>query len=270
MTKPQRHAGGVAEYFNALQAVFELEAKVLTAVLPHAGERGRNHEERCRAFLAKVLPRMYSVGTGFILCSDRAKPISRQLDVVIHDEIQNAPLHRELAALVFPVEMVYGVMEVKGWLKPSDLVPILESIAEVRELGQHSYYEEATNVPAGPSAMSLAAALEIPVKRPPRSFVFAYEADWKSPEAFRDSWEAALTKVGAGHVHGVVVLTKDWYLFQVPYQTPRQVKIFTDHALLRFMNGLLAVLRGTTMGAAAMRRYLAIETPPLERKERPA
>src|SRR4051812_48390915 len=108
---------GRAAYFDALQRIFHLESEILTATLPHAGERGRNDEERARAFLARVLPRRFSVGTGFILCSDPASPPSRQNDIVIFDEVHNSPLHRELAAFVFPIESVYGIVEVKGRLQ---------------------------------------------------------------------------------------------------------------------------------------------------------
>src|SRR6266566_743017 len=119
---------GTQAYFDALTRVFALESGVLTATLPHPGERGRNDEERFRAFLAKVLPRRFSIGTGFLVCSDPDAPASRQMDTVIYDEIYNSPLHREPAAYVFPIEMVYGVVEVKGLLNSSGLVRSLRSI----------------------------------------------------------------------------------------------------------------------------------------------
>lgn len=70
-----------------------------------------------RAFLARILPRRFSVGTGFLVCSNPAVPASHQIDTVVFDEIYNSPLHRELAAYVFPIEMVYGTVEVKGLLR---------------------------------------------------------------------------------------------------------------------------------------------------------
>ena len=125
------HSPGTTAYYEALRSIFQLESEVLTATLPHSGERGRNDEERLRAFLAKVLPRRFSIGTGFLVCSNPTLPASRQIDTVVFDEIHNSPLHRELAAYVFPIEMVYGTVEVKGLLKPSDLVSTLRSIAQV-------------------------------------------------------------------------------------------------------------------------------------------
>src|SRR6186997_481007 len=94
--KPSEHRGaespGAAAYFETLAEVFKLESRVLTAVLPHRGERGANDEERCRTFLTRVLPRKYSVGTGFIVSSLEGTKPSRQQDVVIFDGFLNSPL----------------------------------------------------------------------------------------------------------------------------------------------------------------------------------
>ena len=105
---------GVEAYYETLRKIFELQSGVLTGVLPHYGERGENNEERVRDFLGKVLPRKFSVGTGFVVCSNPEIPTSSQTDVVIYDEFHNSPLHRELAAYVYPAEIVYGTIEVKG------------------------------------------------------------------------------------------------------------------------------------------------------------
>lgn len=247
-------------YYEATRRIFELESEVLTAVLPHAGERGANDEERCRAFLSKVLPRRYSIGTGFVVSSETDLPISPQQDIVIYDDFLNSPLHRELSAAVFPIEMVYGTVEVKGRLQQKDLVPTLKSIGKTRKLGMKCWYQQ--YVPPGGNAGRYARKSEYSVKKPPRAFVFAYDATYKTLNRFRKAWEKALDEVGAAHLHGVVVLKKDWYAFQVPDSTPARLKVFSSHALMRFMNGMLDVLRATSIQEAAMHRYLKIETPP--------
>jgi hypothetical protein len=63
----------------------------------------------------------FSVGSGFVVCSETAVPVSSQTDVVLFDEFHNAPIHRELASHVYPVEIVYGSVEVKGRLEKRDL-----------------------------------------------------------------------------------------------------------------------------------------------------
>lgn len=256
--KSQPKAGS-AEYYEATRKIFELESAVLTAVLPHAGERGANDEERCKAFLSKVLPRRYSIGTGFVVSSDKTKPISPQQDIVIYDDLLNAPLHRELSASVFPIETVYATVEVKGRLRQSDLRPTLESIGQTRQLSMQCYYQQF--VTPNEKAGRAAELIEYAVKKPPRAFVFAYDTGYKSLPTFKKAWERTIAEVRTAHLHGVVVLSRDWYAFQVPYKTPPEVRVFSDHALMRFTSGMLNLLRATKIREAAMDRYLDIEVP---------
>ena len=142
---------GVEAYYATLQKLFQLQAEVLSGVLPHYGERGENDEERVRDFLSKVLPKKFSVGTGFIVCSDPTLPPSSQTDVVIYDDIHNSPLHRELAAYVYPAEMVYGTVEVKATLRASDLTKIFEDIQKVRAMAKHRWYVQYPSTPKDPA-----------------------------------------------------------------------------------------------------------------------
>jgi hypothetical protein len=209
------------------------------------GERGRNDEERFRNFLTKVLPRRFSIGTGFLVCSNPEIPVSRQVDVVIYDEVHNSPLHRELAAYVFPVEMVYGTVEVKGLLKPSDLVPALQNIARIRRLAKEKHYLIYGETAAGQHNpdQSWVAGIEVIQRLAPRAFIFAYDASWKSAEGFVNALKNALKKVPEAHVHGVAVLAKEWFVYQVAEHPQNDLKFkhFTDHTLLRFINRISSV-----------------------------
>lgn len=258
------HSPGTTAYYEALRRIFELESLVLTATLPHRGERGRNDEERVRAFLAKVLPRRFSLGTGFLVCSNPAVPTSRQIDTVVFDEIHNSPLHRELAAYVFPIEMVYGTVEVKGLLKPSDLVPTLRSIAEVRRLAKEKQYVVygSTSVGQNQSDQLVVVPIEVTERLAPRAFIFAYDATWKTMSGFRDALKQALMKVPDAHVHGVIVLVKEWFAYQVPYSgEERQVKYYSDNSLLRFIKKMMHDLGSFPMHQVSIDRYFNIEAP---------
>ena len=104
-------------------------------------------------FLGRISPRKHSVGSGFVVCSEESVPVSSQTDVVLFDEFHNSPLHRELTAHIYPVEIVYGTVEVKGRLEKRDLGKIVQDIAKLRALGEHRYYISYESVPkpdAGP------------------------------------------------------------------------------------------------------------------------
>lgn len=182
---------GVEAYYNTLQKLFQLQSEVLSEVLPHYDERGENDEERVRDFLQKVLPKKFSVGTGFIVCSAPSLPPSSQTDVVIYDEICNSPLHRELAAYVYPVEMVYGTVEVKAALRSSDLKKIFEDIQKIHAMTEHRWYVQYMSAPKDPARPNELVVVpgEFKVPKPPsRSFVFAFSQEgWSSVESLADS-----------------------------------------------------------------------------------
>lgn len=259
----KRESPGTRSYYETLQKIFRLQSEVLTGVLPHPGERGRNDEERVREFLRKVLPRKFSVGTGFLVCSERSVPPSSQTDVVIFDEVHNSPLHSELAAFVYPVEMVYGIVEVKGLLKPSNLTKCVADIAKVRKLSKSKHYVQYGVQPVSQDnpGQLVVAAFELTDHLAPRSFVFAYDiTGWESPEAFALSWKNALTANRDGHIHGVVVLSKDWFLYQVAHSgTEVQLKHFSGDALLRFVSCLIHTLASFPMRQMSIDRYLNLE-----------
>jgi hypothetical protein len=257
-----RRTPGSSAYYEVTQQIFDLESRVLTAVLPHAGERGANDEERCRAFLSKVLPRCYSIGTGFIVSADAGSSPSPQQDIVIYDDFFNAPLHRELSAAVFPIETVYGTVEVKGRLQHKDLRSTLRSIGAARQLSIRCHYQRYFQ--PGQRAGRSADKEMYQVKKPPRAFVFAYDTTFASLDRFKQAWESAIDEVKTAHLHGVVVLKKDWYAFQIPHASRATLKVFKGDALMRFTSGMLDLLRATKIEEAVMERYLKIETPPTE------
>jgi hypothetical protein len=250
---------GVVHYYQALHKIFSLESEVLTSVLPHSGERGRNDEERLRTFLLRVLPRRFSVGTGFIVCSERAVPMSSQTDVVIFDEIYNSPLHREHAAHVYPVEMVYGTVEVTATLTPKKLLKACRDIQRVRQLGLHQYYDQYGSVAPNPERPheTVAATVETHRKTPPRAFLFAYEQKgWKDIDALEANVRAGVKETGA-HIHGLAVLRPGWHLAQRAYKDPAKFDREEGNTLLNFLRGMLRSIQSRPIvHPAAISRYM--------------
>jgi hypothetical protein len=253
---------GSSAYFDALRKVFALQSEVLTAVLPHAGERGSNDEERCRAFLASVLPHRYGIGSGFVVSSTPG--ISRQQDVIIYDHFLNSPLYQELSAGVFPIEMVYATIEVKGRLQSRDINSSLASIGEVRRLSHQCWYEfpHRTDLPGRWALVGN----DNPIKRPPRAFIFAYDTTYTSALNLKKALEHELNKPLGAHLHGIVVVSKDWFAFQRVPKTGESARVdmFEDNALLRFVNSMLDSLKSVIVREAAMGPYLNIPTAPAQ------
>ena len=256
-------------YYQALQQIVRLESDILTWAIPHFGERGRNDEQRVRAFLARVLPRRFTVGTGFIVCSAPGVPPSNQTDVVLFDEIYNSPLHHEPAAPVFPVEMVYGTVEVKATLTRHRLLKACQAIQRVRTLGLHQRYVVYGSAPKDPARVDQLVSVPMIVEEltPPRAFLFAFDSKgWKTINDLVDTLRDAVAQTGA-HIHGLIVLSKNWYIVQEAYSEGRNFHAKQGDALMRFVGGMLRSIGSRNIGAAWMDGYL--EPDPEHRAAQP-
>ena len=251
----------VATYYAALQSIFGKQSDILTAALSHYGERGRNDEARLRDFLTKVLPNRFSIGTGVIVCHKRTIPISSQTDIVVYDEIYNSPLHRELSSYVYPVEIVYGSIEVKGPLQHKDIARTLGNIGKIRRLAKHKWYVKFGSKPKEPGKKGKAVvdAVDFQNTLSPRSYLFAYDTTaWTTLDSFKKYLRDALIKNGKAHLHGAVVLSKNWFIYQEPYERSVVIKSYTDHALLRFVHKLTYDISSVPMAPMSLDKYFGI------------
>lgn len=252
---------------------FLLKAK-RSSVFQHLGERGRNEEQRVRNFLWQVLPRRFSVGSGVVVSSNKALGASSHMDVVIYDEFDNAPLHRELASNVYPVEMVYATVEVKRLLEKKNLAKILSDIQKIRVLAAERWYAAYAAVPrdATESGQSITGQIQFQLPRPlPRSYLVAIrQKGWADIGAFTSDLADAL-EANPTHIHGAVILESDWYVTLKPCSTPRTgLKAKIENSLLRFVNDLLPAIASMPMYQMSFDRYLNAATPnqPLQRTRR--
>lgn len=265
----KKEGPGIKLYYDTLQDNFKNQSSVLTAALTHFGERGRNDEEYLRQFLQRILPSRFSIGPGFIVSSDNEKKPSKQNDIILSDHFWNSPLYKELAASVYPIETVYGIIEVKGLIdkspkgrKPnrkSDIDRALENIAHIRHLSRDKKYVRFISVPKNESEPDklLVNKEEYNITLPPRSYIFAYaKKGWRSKEDFKKYLEDKLSQYREAHIHGIIILEKNWFAFQEPYTDDKvEVHIFDDNALLRFTNTLLRGIQSMPMNIASIDDY---------------
>src|SRR5690242_2903473 len=87
--------------------------------LTHHGEDGRHVEGIIRGVLEKLLPKRFSIGSGFVINFDGQ--MSLQQDIVLFDNVDNAPLMYEGNSGVFTAESVYATIEVKKTLDSASL-----------------------------------------------------------------------------------------------------------------------------------------------------
>ena len=122
---------------NTFVATFQDDSNVLFKdaqnVLIHPGEYGE-YRERCFSLLLRsILSRDTETSDGFIISSVNDH-ISTQCDVIVKNAF-SMPLVDSGIANFFPVEDVYGVIEIKSNLDKSEFGAALRKLAEVKKIG---------------------------------------------------------------------------------------------------------------------------------------
>lgn len=106
---------------------------LISTQIKHNSSKGTFRENALWEFLSEGrLPKKYGVGSGEIVGLEKAT--SRQSDIIIYDNLDGIPLIYSESNQVFPVESIYGTIEVKSSLSKDELITALENIKSVKEL----------------------------------------------------------------------------------------------------------------------------------------
>lgn len=118
--------------------VLKANSQILNAKLEssrlyeHNGLKGTCREEDLINVIRDCIPECYGMKSGQIF-SDNDK-MSKQIDVVIYDNVFSNYFKKDSSAYLFPCESVYGSIEVKTILDEKSFKEAIENIKSVREL----------------------------------------------------------------------------------------------------------------------------------------
>lgn len=101
-------------------------------VIKHNPTRGSTAENVLRALLGEFLPQRCGIGGGFMLAPNGA--VSRQLDIIIFDQLEAAPLYRDGDVVIVSPDSAYLVIEVKSDLDSASLADAFDNIQSVKSL----------------------------------------------------------------------------------------------------------------------------------------
>lgn len=101
-------------------------------IIDHGPSVGTYRENLLKNTLRKHLPERYHVATGFIF------GLRRQIDVLIYDRVDYAPIFREEDLVIVPPESVRAVIEVKTTLTSESLESSLELLHSASEFDNNS------------------------------------------------------------------------------------------------------------------------------------
>ncbi|GAB4050214.1 DUF6602 domain-containing protein [Catellatospora paridis] len=122
----------VEQYWAGALTRVNAEVQTFTRLIQHNLQRGEENEAVFARLLERLLPRKYSIGTGMVIDSD--DQYSNQIDIVVYNPTDSVSLFAQSTELLYPVECVTGVVEVKSRLSTDDLTDIRRKARRLREL----------------------------------------------------------------------------------------------------------------------------------------
>jgi len=167
---PTEERNFLDHYFASIYNKLEADALLFNRKLPHAGLLGAENENAIAEVLRQFLPTKYGIEVNALVI-DRFGKVSRQADIVIYDAENQASFFRK----VYPVEIVYAVIEVKTSMSSTEARASLDNLASVSELefrpALTPYWETKTR--------------EQGIHHdPPALYAFAYRTDCQAFETF--------------------------------------------------------------------------------------
>lgn len=120
------------EYWNLRMKSASARLAAAQQIIKHNPTRGSAAENALRGLLREFLPQRCGVGSGFMLAANGT--VSRQLDVIVFDQLEAAPLYRDGELVILSPDSVYLVIEVKSNLDSIALGDAFVNINSVKTL----------------------------------------------------------------------------------------------------------------------------------------
>lgn len=161
-----------------------LESFHTSAEFKHRGNMGSFREDTLKSFLEQGrIPGRYGIGSGEIVSPNSES--SKQIDLIIYDKLRGISLFYSDSVQVYPIECVYGIVEVKSSLNKEELIKSLENIKSVKAMATRDTAE--VRMPGGITAR---------FARPtPFGLVFAYRLSNNSLDSLEENlneWESTI------------------------------------------------------------------------------
>lgn len=161
-----------------------LESFLASAEMKHFGNMGSFREDALKSFLEQGrLPGRYGIGNGEIVSPNSES--SKQIDLIVYDKLRGISLFYSDSVQVYPIECVYGVVEVKSSLSKEELIKSLENIKSVKAMATQDTAE-----------VRMLGGITARFARPaPFGIVFAYRLSNNSLDSLEENlneWESTV------------------------------------------------------------------------------
>jgi hypothetical protein len=251
---PDGGSGAVPDYTAWLRSSISSYEALAKTLVGHRAEKGRIVEAVVKTALRAILPGRFSIGTGFAITASGKS--SSQLDLVIYDAMFNAPIILEGGTGLFPIECIYGFVEVKSLLDGPAIETATKAIGVVRGFAAEKRYSVYGTRKDGQNN-PVTSEWEIAETLSPRSFLFAINSAYSNIDVVEAKLRAATVKNKA-HLHGLAVMERDWFLSQEAHRDPPEFVRYEGQSFARLCASVLHTIQSMFMQPASMSRYLSL------------
>ncbi|MGY4712574.1 DUF6602 domain-containing protein [Mycolicibacterium sp. CBM1] len=122
----------VSQYWRGVLRRLQAEVEDFNNIIGHQGEKGRENELSLARMLSNLVPSRYGIGSGLIFDSEGNE--SSQTDIILFDAVDEPTILAQTTQVLYPVENVYGCIEVKTSVGGAEIEDIGEKIDSVQAL----------------------------------------------------------------------------------------------------------------------------------------
>ena len=166
------------QYYRGITNQMRAEVDLINSIFQHQGVKGSGNEQILRDLTTKFVAQRFGVGTGIVI--DKNGKQSRQCDIVVYDTLLYPSLFTHTSAHIFPVDIVYAVVEVKTTLDSGSAKESIENINSVVALDyiKHEFWDA--------EGKSSHYAVGSRTTTPPIGAVLAYDSDCLKDDTFKN------------------------------------------------------------------------------------
>ncbi|SES49843.1 hypothetical protein SAMN04487983_10944 [Streptomyces sp. yr375] len=122
----------VEQYWASAVSRLQAEVDGFNKLIGHAGEQGRENELSLARLLENLIPRRLGIGSGVVI--DKGNGRSKQTDIIIYDLADQPTLMAQSTQVIFPIEVVHAVIEVKTTLTADEVKDCAEKKVSIDTL----------------------------------------------------------------------------------------------------------------------------------------
>ena len=175
------------ECIHIEEELIAAKLRLIRSSISHPSEKGSAAEEHVIDFIRSLLPSEYGIGKGFITYHNNkclkgkinkweynsfedTIELSPQLDIVIYDALRGGPLIRLGDREVYPIENVFGYIEVKMRMDRKELFKCIKQSYILRKIQTKFYRIPISGTYTGEALGAGKKMMQI------RSFIFAFDS----------------------------------------------------------------------------------------------